>query len=155
MAEQRLTELSEGLSGVIGTLASNVGAQGVGTKIEVYSGEPKGFKEWITSIEKYDLLTNADGVETKHIAHQAYKGAVSDFIHCYITANPNNTWNQLKNELSARFSEIQDSKHAFTLLRQTKQKPSETVQVYAERLFVLAQEASVGQWGALVQWKAK
>ena len=56
----------------------------------MYSGEPKGFKEWIKSIEKYALLTNADGAQTKHIAYQASKGAVSDFIHHYITANPNN-----------------------------------------------------------------
>ena len=41
MAEQRLAELFEGLSGAICTLATNVGAQGVGTKTEVYSGEPK------------------------------------------------------------------------------------------------------------------
>ena len=190
MAEQKLTELFEGLSGVIGSLATNVDAQGVGTKIEVYSGEPRGFKERIKSIEKYALLTNTDGAQAKHIPYQASKGAVSDFIHHYITANPNNTWNQLKmnfqldsqisridgaqtkhipyqtskgavsnfihhyitanpnntwnqlkNELSARFSDIQDSQHAFTLLRQTKQKLSEAVQVYAKRLFALAQEA--------------
>ena len=155
MVEWRLTELFEGLSGVIGTLATNVGAQGVGTKIEVYSGEPKGFKEWIKSIEKYALLTNVDGAQTKHIAYQASKGAVSDLIHQYITANPNNTWNQLKNELSVRLSEIQDSQHTLTLLRQTKQKPRETVQVYAKRLFALSQEAFVEQKGVLVQWKVK
>ena len=126
-----------------------MGAQGVGTKIEVYSGELMGFKELIKSIEKYALLTNADGAQTKRIAYQASKGAVSDFIHCYITANPNSTWNQLKDELSTRFSEIQDSQHAFTLFRQTKQKSSETVQVYAKRLFALAQEASAGQHGGL------
>ena len=51
MAEQRLAEVFEGLSGAIGSLATNVGAQGVGTKIEVYSGEFKGFKEWIKSTE--------------------------------------------------------------------------------------------------------
>ena len=122
MAEQRLAELFEGLSGAIGTLATNVGTQGVGTKIEVYSGEPKVFKEWIKAMEKYALLTNADGAQTKFIAYQASKGAVSDFIHCYITTNPNSTWNQLKDELSDRFLEIQDSQHAFTLLRQTRQK---------------------------------
>ena len=144
-----------GLSGAIGTLATNVGLQGVGTKMEVYSGEPKGFKEWIKSIEKDTLLTNADDVQTKCIAYQASKDAVSDFVHCYITANPNSTWNQLKNELSARFSEIQDSQQAFTLLRQTKQKPNEKLQVYAKRLFALTQEAFAGQWGVLLQWKAK
>ena len=149
MAEQRPAELFEGLSGVIGTLATNVGTQGVGPKIEVHSGIPKGFKEWIKSIKKYALLTNADSAQTKCITYQASKGAVSDFIHHYITANPKNAWNQLTKELSARFSEIQDSQHAFTILRQTKQKPSETVQVYAKRLFALAQEAFVGQQGGL------
>ena len=108
-------------------MLTNTGAQVVGTKIEVYSGECKRFKEWIKSIEKYALLANANGAQTKHIAYKASKGAVSDFIHCYLTANPNSTWNQLKDEHSNRFSEIQDSQHVFTLLRQTKQKPSETV----------------------------
>ena len=42
MAEQRLAELFKGLSGATGTLATNVGAQGVGTKIEVYSGGTQG-----------------------------------------------------------------------------------------------------------------
>ena len=132
-----------------------MGAQGVGTKLEVFSGEPKGLKEWIKSIEKYAILTNADDVQAECIAYQASKGAVSDFIHCYITANPNDTWNQLKNELSDRFSQIHDSQHAFTFLRQTKQNPSETVQVYAERLFALDQEAFAGQQGVLVMWRAK
>ena len=74
-------------------------------------------------------------MQTKCIACEASKGAISDFIHCYITTNPNTIWNQLKNELSARFSEIQDTQHVFTLLKQTKQKLSETVKVYAKRLF--------------------
>ena len=115
----------------------------------MYPGEPKRFKECIKSIEKYALLTTAYGVQTKHIAYQASKGAVSDIIHHNITANPNNTWNWLKNELSARFAEMQDSQHAFTLLRQTKQKPCETVQVYAERIFALVQEPFSGQQGGL------
>ena len=64
MAEQRLVQLFEELSGALGTLTTT-GAQGVGNKIDVYSGEPKGFKDWIKSIEKYALLTNADDAQTK------------------------------------------------------------------------------------------
>ena len=41
MAEQQLIELFEGLSGAIGTSTTNVGVQGVGTQIEVYSGNPR------------------------------------------------------------------------------------------------------------------
>ena len=128
------------MSGAIDTLATNVGAQGVGTEIEVYSGEPNGFKKWIKSIEKYAQITNADGAQTKHIVYQASKDAVSDFIHCYITANANSTWNQLKKmnfQLDSQKSRIGNM--YITLLRQTKQKLSETVQVYAKWLFALAQ----------------
>ena len=73
MPEQRLAELFEGLSGAIGTLATNMGAQCVGNKTEVYSGKLKGFKEWIKSMEKYALLTNADAVQAKCIAYQDYR----------------------------------------------------------------------------------
>ena len=149
MAEQRLVQMFESLSGAIGSLSTAVGAQGVIGQIEAYSGEPKGFKDWIKGIEKYALLTSADSDQTKRIAYQGSKGAVSDFIHRYITGNPTHNWDRLKGELAAHFSEIQDSQHAFTILCQTKQKPSETVQVYAERLFALAQEAFANQQGAL------
>ena len=88
--------------GALGASNNTVSAQGVGSKIEVYSGEPKGFKQWVKDIEKYALLTNVDGAQTKRIAYQASKGAVSDFIHLFMNANQNCTWNQLKNELAAR-----------------------------------------------------
>ena len=40
MAEQRMVQLFEDLSGALGALNNTVSAQGVGSKIEVYSGEP-------------------------------------------------------------------------------------------------------------------
>ena len=67
----------------------------------------------------------------------------------YLQNHPNNNWDQLKAELTARFSEITDSQHAFSLLRAVKQKPSESVQVYAERLLSLAQDAFAGAQGRM------
>ena len=56
-----MVQLFKDLSGTLGALNNTVSAQGVGSKIEVYSGEPKGFKQWVKDIEKYALLTNVDG----------------------------------------------------------------------------------------------
>ena len=45
----------------------------------VFSGEVKGYKEWIKSVEKQALLTEANDNQTKLIAYRASSGAVSDF----------------------------------------------------------------------------
>ena len=47
----------------------------------------------------------------------------------------------LKSELYIRFGEVNDSHHGFTMLHKARQTRSETVQVYAERLYALANDA--------------
>ena len=76
-------------------------------------------------------------------------GAVSDFIQRYLHDNVGNNWGQLKTELTSRFAEISDPQHAFVLLRKIKEKPEENVQLYAERLLSLAEEAFTCQNGGV------
>ena len=57
----------------------------------------------------------------------------------------------MKAELTTRLSEMTDTQYAFMLLRKEKLKHSETIQVYAERLLTLAEDAFVGQQGAPIQ----
>ncbi|CAC5402494.1 unnamed protein product [Mytilus coruscus] len=76
----------------------------------------------------------------KEIAFQTCKGACSDYIQRYLRDHRDTTWEQLKKELTSRFGEI-DPQHASTLLRQLKQKGDESVQIYAENLLNLANEA--------------
>ena len=101
------------------------------------------------SIEKYAYLTGLGPDKIRLIAYQSSRGAVSDFIHRYLEDYPNNSWDQLKRELTSRFAEITDSQHAFMLLRKVKQAPHENVQLFAERLLALAEEAFAGQPGGL------
>jgi len=49
----------------------------------------------------------------------------------------------MKQELTVRFSEIVDQKHALTLLHKIKQKPRESIQLFAERLLPLSEDAFV------------
>ena len=69
------------------------------------------------------------------------KGAVSDYIQRYMTEHPNSSWQDLKSELNIRFAEVNDSHYAFTMLHKARQTESETVQVDAERLYILANDA--------------
>ncbi|VDI78111.1 Hypothetical predicted protein, partial [Mytilus galloprovincialis] len=84
---------------------------------------------------------NYDRDRIKEIAFQTCKGACSDYIQRYLRDHQDTTWEQLKKELTSRFGEITDPQHASTLLRQLKQKGDESVQIYAENLLNLANEA--------------
>ena len=69
--------------------------------------------DWIKSIEKYILLAGGDDIQTKRFAYQTSRGAVSDYIQRYMTENPNSSCADWKFELNVRFSEVNDSHHAF------------------------------------------
>lgn len=139
MANQE--EFFVNLSDQIGTLSNAIGAQGVAQVVSPYDGDPSTFKEWVKSIDKYAVLANIPAPRVKLIAYQTSRGTVSDFISRYLNDNPGDNWTTLKGELALRFAEVTDSSHAFMLLRKLKQKPRESVQVFAERLLSLAEEA--------------
>ena len=86
----------------------------------------------------------------KLIAYQSSSGAVSGFIQRYMTANPQNTWEQLKEQLAVRFSDVTDRQMALSLLRTVRQKPGENIQLFAERILSLAEEAYHNQGGDAV-----
>ena len=58
-----------------------------------------------------------------------------------MTEHPNSSWEELKSEHNIRFAEVNDSHHAFTMLHKARQTKSKTGQVYAERLYALANHA--------------
>lgn len=125
--------------------------QGISSVVARFDGNPKNFREWIKSIEKYAILVNVPDARKMLIAYQSSGGAVSGFIQRYMQANPNNTWAQMKTQLSVRFSDVTDSQMALSLLRQVKQKTGETIQNYAERILSLAEEAYDNQGGNAVE----
>lgn len=131
-------------------LTTTMGAQGVAKIVPSFDGESKKFKEWVKSIEKYSVLTRVPPEQVKMVAYQSSKGPVSDFLKRYLEVNPGQTWVQIKAELTARFAEVTDPQHALMLLRKVRQRPGENVQVYAERLLNLADDAFAGQAGDAV-----
>lgn len=80
-------------------------------------------------------------IEKKLFAYQSSAGVVSGFIQRYMVAMPDNTWQRLKEQLIVRFSDVTDYQMALSLLRAEKQRPGENIQLFAERILSLAEEA--------------
>ena len=144
---QVFADLATEMAGVQSALS----AQGVAQMVPVFEGEPKGFRDWVKAIEKYCALMNLPDGRKKMIAFQASKGAVSGYIQRYMNALPDSTWGDLKGELAKRFSDVTDSQFALSMLRQTVQKKGENIQLYAERILSLAEEAFLGQGGDAIE----
>ena len=66
---------------------------------------------------------------------------MSDYLVRFLKTNATCPWKDVLRELRARFGDIADSQHGMQVLRSSKQKPGETVQVYAERMVGLAEQA--------------
>ncbi|MCG7884346.1 MAG: hypothetical protein JAY96_22495 [Candidatus Thiodiazotropha endolucinida] len=143
--QAELVHLFRNVAHEISGVHTTIGAQGVAKIITSYEGDPKLCKEWVKSIEKYAILTQLGEDQKKLVAYQASKGAVSDFIKRYLQEHPGSSWQQLQEEIILRFSEVTDPQHALMLLRKVRQKDGESVQVYAERLMSLAEDAFGGQ----------
>lgn len=146
MAEQIFVDLVRSVDGRINNLTTTMGAQGVAKIVHQFDGsKPKEFKDWIKSIEKFATLTSVQADRIKLIAYQSSKGPVSDFLKRFLEQNDTANWDRIKAELRGRFGEVVDCQYALLLLRKVKQGQSEPVQVYAERLLALAEDAFEGQ----------
>ena len=132
-------------------VSSALNAQGVSQIVQCFDGNPKNLHDWVKQIEKYCKLTGLPEARKRLIAYQSSKGAVSGFINRYMEAFPQSTWAELKTELAIKFSDVTDSRYALSLLRSIRQKPGENIQLYAERILSLAEEAFVGQGGDVVE----
>ena len=143
MAEPSVTEVFQALNNELTNVPNVLTALEISNIVVKYDGSPKSYREWIKSIEKYTTLVNIPDNRKKLIAYQSASDAVSGFIHRYMEANPQNTWGQLKQQLALRFSDVTDPQSAFTMLRSVKQKHWENIQIYAERILSLAEQAYI------------
>ena len=126
------------ISGILTTQAAAI-------VVPIFDGKPEDFRGWIKAIEKYIVLAGLERQDGKTTAYQRSTGVVSDFVGRHIQNQGEEPWEYLKAQLKARFGEISDPHHAFALLQKCKQKKGETVALFAERLYGLAEEAFPGE----------
>ena len=58
------------------------------------------------------LLAGEDGSQSKRLAYQTSRSAVSDYIQRYMAEYPEHGQEQLKSELNVRSAEVNDPHHA-------------------------------------------
>ena len=143
-------ELLRGLHATMENLNVSISTQSLGSFVDKYEGEPKEFKGWIRSVEKYSLLNNLDDRRKINTAFLSSKGTVSDYIFRWTNDTPqiNQTWDRLKQDLTVRFSLVTDAEHANSLLKKIKQGPNRSVQMFAEEIHSLAEITYDGLQGA-------
>lgn len=129
------------MQGLATSIVDNIGQAFGATQIKPFEGDPKEFKKWIKAIEKFALLKRVPDEKIKLVAYETSSGHASEFMHRYLSGNPGVNWETMKKELNQRFNAVNDPQHALQLLRTVKQEHGENVQIYAERLLSLAEQA--------------
>ena len=106
------------LANQIRDLSIELGTRGAIQNIKTFGGNPKEFKEWIRSIEKYGNMEQADDARKKKVAYGTATGVVSDYVERYLTnpANVDAAWDVFKQDLKDKFGDIVDATHALTKL---------------------------------------
>ena len=84
-------EVEKSVSTQLANLSTVISAQGVSQIVGTFEGEPSNFRDWIKSIEKYILLAGGTDIQTKRLAYQTSRSAVSDYIQRYMAENPNSS----------------------------------------------------------------
>ena len=133
---------------VVGELQRLVGSMVVTqvlTNIKPFGGDPKDYRRWIKDVERHIQAVGGGDDNRIAVAVQSSKGVVADFLFRYRTDHPGATWQNLKDELATRFSDVIDAAHALAQLRRMKQAANESVTVFAERLLDRAADAFVGE----------
>ena len=127
MAELDIKQTFQNLSEQLQNVSNVLSNQAIAQTITSYDGNPKAFRTWIKSIEKYRILNKLDEDKLVIVAFQSSTDTVSNFIRRFMDDNQGGTWRVLKHELQTRFAEVQDYKIAFRLLSSVKQKHDESI----------------------------
>lgn len=113
--------------------------------VHTFEGDPKQFKQWCRNIERYAQMARLNDSDIPQIVNVTCTGLVADFVKKYIEECSNSgdiaSWAELKKILQRRFGEINDQQQAMAILRQTRQKSDESVQMYAQRMLRIAEDA--------------
>lgn len=129
------------LAQVLASLTDKLGRVGLSGTIAPFNGIPSQLNSWIKSIDKSAVINDFSDANKVQIAFQYSTGKVSDFIQRFLDQNNNATWAELRRELESRFGEIKNQQSKFAELTRIRQNPGENVQLFAERLLTLAEEA--------------
>jgi len=116
--------------------------QGLTAKVALFSGESsKRYLEWVREVDKVRLAADLDLDTIKAVALQTTKGVASDYLTRLLQAQGDITWNEMKEALSQRFSDVTDTYVAMRKLRTLKQHKGDSPSTFAEYIKNMAEQA--------------
>ncbi len=140
-----LPQFNQEVLGCLKDLGIQLGSQAAALQIKCFHGESKGFKQWLKNVEKQGTLLGRTNEGISLLAFQSSTGPVSDFLYRHFKLHKDRgdvvEWNALKDELRGRFGEVPDKHVAMQALRKAYQHKGENVQIFAERLIELGEDA--------------
>ena len=142
-----MSNLGTSMSGHLGEIKDEIKRKELDVSITPFSGQsPTEFRSWVSQLNKAFLLYPDLGDFDKiRLALKHSTEMVSDYITLFLKEKQDGpdppTWENLRSQLTFRFSECSDRDQAFVLLTKMKQKKDENIQNYSTRVLKLALEA--------------
>jgi hypothetical protein len=122
-------------------LRSALSFDNISRAIKTFDGSRTNLRNWLNEVEKIAYINRIDDNATKLIAYQSADGKCSEFLQRVFQEYPRDGWEEIKEQLIARFGETTDHRQAFFILRNRRQKPDETIQAFSDELFTLSHKA--------------
>ena len=141
MANPELRDAVQHVANELQGLRSALSFDNISRAIKTFDGSQANLRNWLNKVEKFAYINRIDDNATKLIAYQSAGGKRSEFLQIVFQEYLRDSWEEIKEQLIARFGETTDPRQSFFILRHRRQKPDETIQAFSDELFTLSRKA--------------
>ena len=141
MANPELRDAVQHVTNELQGLRSALNFDKIFKAIRTFDSSQANLRNWLNEVEKFPYINRIDDNATKLIAYQSAGGKCSEFLQRIIQEYPRDSWEEIKEELITMFGETTDSRQAFFILRNRRQKSDETLQAFSDELYTLSRKA--------------
>jgi hypothetical protein len=142
MANPEFRDAVQHITNELQGLRSALSFDNISRAIKTFDGSQANLRNWLTEVEKFAFINRIDDNATKLIAYQSAGGKCSEFLQRVFQEYPRDSWEEIKEQLIARFGETTDHRQAFFILRNRRQKSNETIQPFSDELFTLSRNTT-------------
>ena len=140
--DEQDTEMAQALADSLVDFQNNVLFSSLVNTVPIFKGKRDKYKLWAQSIDSVLSLMSGKDIYAVRAAAQTSQGYVARSIQEYwMEKKEASKWADLKKLLEAQFHFSFDQSDALIQLRNAKQKPGHTYQMFAEDLELLAKQA--------------
>jgi len=129
MANPELREAVQIVTNELQGLRSALSINNSSQSIKTFDGSQANLRNWLNEVEKFAYINRIDDNATKLIAYQS-GGKCSEFLQRIFQEYPRDSWEEIKEQLIARFGETTDPRQAFFILRNRRQKQTRQFRLF-------------------------